>query len=200
MPARRLPSLRFELLEDRLTPAGDLDPTFGVGGQAVLPFGTGGGGPTASGVVTLPTGEVIVAGTVVVPAVNQSEFAIARLTWSGAPDPTFGTGGQVIVDVAAGGGSAYAVAVQPDGKVIAVGQAVATAAQPTSDIRFAVVRLNSDGSLDSTFGAGGKVLVLFDQGASSASAVAVQSDGKIVGVGTWSCPASHRTCRTPTSL
>ena len=58
MPARRLPSLRFELLEDRLTPAGDLDPTFGVGGQAVLPFGTGGGGPTASGVVTLPTGEV----------------------------------------------------------------------------------------------------------------------------------------------
>ncbi len=183
MPAR-CPRFRLEPLEDRLTPAaGDLDPTFGVGGRAVVPFDTAGSGPSAPGVAALPNGEVVVAGSIYVPAVNHYEFAVARLTWSGAPDPTFGTGGQVVIDVAEGTSWASAVAVQSDGKVIAVGQAFATAEQPTSDVQFAIVRLNADGRLDPTFGIGGKALVPFDLGPSGASAVTVQPDGKVVVAG-----------------
>jgi uncharacterized delta-60 repeat protein len=66
-------------------------------------------------------------------------------------DPSFGTGGLVTSDVGAMS-QANAVAVQTDGKIVAAGSTT-TANQPA----FALARYNPDGSLDATFGTGGKV-------------------------------------------
>jgi uncharacterized delta-60 repeat protein len=94
-------------------------------------------------------------------------------------DPTFGSGGLVLSDMA---GGASALALQPDGKIVLAGSAT-----DTSGFQLLVVtRFNSDGSPDSTFGSGGRVAVQFGDGSfplSGANAVALGPDGKIVVAG-----------------
>jgi len=67
-------------------------------------------------------------------------------------DPTFGTGGKVTTDFGGGTDQAFAVALQPDGKIVAAGQA-------NND--FALARYNPDGSLDNSFGTAGMVTTDF---------------------------------------
>jgi uncharacterized delta-60 repeat protein len=95
----------------------------------------------------------------------------AREVPAGLLDPTFGTGGKVIE-----AGQRYeAVAVQTDGKVVAVGK-------DGSD--FVVVRYNANGTLDSSFGTGGVKTIDFNGSDDQPFDVAVQADGKILVVGT----------------
>jgi uncharacterized delta-60 repeat protein len=103
---------------------------------------------------------------------------------AGELDPTFGGDGKVVTDFFRADRSrvdrAFDVAVQADGKIVAVG----VSSRGNFAIDFAIVRYNLDGSLDSTFG-GGDGQVLTDLGGDdSASAVAIQADGKIVVAGT----------------
>lgn len=98
---------------------------------------------------------------------------------SGTLDPTFGSGGTVATDFARKVDLAQGVAVQGDGKIVAVGWATVGGAY-----RFGVARYNADGSLDGTFGSGGKVTTAFGGVEDTASAVAIQGDGKIVVAGT----------------
>jgi uncharacterized delta-60 repeat protein len=92
----------------------------------------------------------------------------------GLGDPTFG-GGTAVVTVDLGGFDLLdGIAVQPDGKILLAGSTDATG---TEDM--AVVRLNADGSLDNSFGQGGKVFI--DLGGDDyAHAMALQPDGKII--------------------
>jgi uncharacterized delta-60 repeat protein len=88
-------------------------------------------------------------------------------------DPTFGTGGTVLINFPGStNDTGNAVIVQPDGKTVVVG---------SSNGSSALARYNTDGSLDSSFGSGGRVLADAD---GSAQAVALQADGKIVVAGT----------------
>jgi uncharacterized delta-60 repeat protein len=99
----------------------------------------------------------------------------------GRLDPTFGNGGKVTTDFANSFDNANAVAIQSDGKIVVVGLMSGSAAIGGSD--FAVARYNPDGSLDATFGTGGKVTTDFSNTGDAAYAVAIQSDGKIVVAG-----------------
>src|SRR5207248_1833694 len=71
----------------------------------------------------------------------------------------------------------YAVALQPDGKIVAAGSTHVTA---TLTIKFALARYASNGSLDPSFGNGGKVTTLIGGNNCDGSAVAIQADGKII--------------------
>lgn len=94
-------------------------------------------------------------------------------------DPSFATGGKLLSTVGTQS-SLYSVVIQPDGKIIAVGQATNAAAQTV----FAVVRYLPDGKFDTSFGSGNNGIVLEPmQSAAMATDVALQSDGKIVVVG-----------------
>src|SRR5262249_19737343 len=73
----------------------------------------------------------------------------------------------------------YAVATQSDGKIIVAGYSVN---EQTFAGGFALVRYNADGSLDKTFGTGGKGITDLGR-ADRASGVGLQSDGKIVAAG-----------------
>ena len=70
-------------------------------------------------------------------------------------DPTFGTGGKVLTDLSHSTDWANAVAIQPDGKIVVVGTTYKQ--NDYSDEDFAVARYNADGTLDTSFGQGGKV-------------------------------------------
>lgn len=117
-------------------------------------------------------------------------FATPSHAFDAVPDPSFGNDGQAFVDFGVNtlSDDVIDVAVQPDGKIIAVG-VVGTFETQTN---FAIARFNSDGSLDTSFSGDGK-LVLSSNSWDWVSSVALQSDGKIV-------VAGHTTTPVPCDL
>ena len=152
---------------------GDLDSTFGSGGKVITDFSGRSNGVNAMALQS--DGKIVVAGDAL-SAQGPPDFAAARYNVDGSLDTSFGSGGRVTTDFAGRSDTGSAIAVQPDGKILVAGGADLVATQ----FDFALVRYNANGSLDSTFGNGGKVTTDFNGGLDAASAIAVQTDGKIV--------------------
>jgi uncharacterized delta-60 repeat protein len=106
------------------------------------------------------------------------DFVLARFNADGSLDTSFGSGGKVTTDIAGGflQERARAVAIQPDGKIVVAGES----SLASSDLAVALVRYNSDGSLDATFGSGG---IAFDGMPGRAWDVEILADGRIVVAG-----------------
>ena len=122
-------------------------------------------------------GKILLAGSDVVD--STYDFVAVRYNTNGSPDTTFGTNGTVVTPIA-GDDFARATAIQPDGKILVCGS---TRTIPSSGDDLALVRYNSDGSLDPTFDFDGKVVSSI-VGYDSCSSVGLQGDGKIVASGT----------------
>jgi uncharacterized delta-60 repeat protein len=170
-------SFHFEFGASGYDAAGNLDPGFGTGGIATTPLG--GSMDKAFDAALLPDGGFVAVGRTDAAGPTNTDFGVARYTADGQPSPAFPAGGFVRTDVAGRGDAANAVAVQPDGKIVAAGVAQTS----PIDFDFALVRYNPDGTLDHSFGANG--IVTTDLGTLNdvANAVAIQPDGKIVAVG-----------------
>jgi len=132
---------------------GGLDTSFGNGGKVATAFNNGGRSDEAQAVVVQPDGKILVAGTSD-QGVSGYDFALARYNADGSLDASFGNGGRVITAFGNGADKAYALLLQPDGKIVLAGDS----AQGANGTDFALARYNADGSLDSGFGSGGKVL------------------------------------------
>jgi uncharacterized delta-60 repeat protein len=153
----------------RYNPDGSLDATFGGGGTVRSDFG--GAVDAASDVVVQADGKLVAAG------LSGGNFAVARYNANGSLDPSFGIGGLVTTDFGAND-QANALVLQADGKLVAAGYTL----PPSFAGDFALARYNPDGTLDTTFGTGGKVTTdfgSFDQGFDAAAT----ADGKIVVAG-----------------
>jgi uncharacterized delta-60 repeat protein len=109
---------------------------------------------------------------------TDDDFALARYTVDGRPMTTFGNGGVVWTDFGSGDDRAQAVLAQPDGKFVLAGSA-----SNGSNDDIALARYNTDGSLDSSFGTGGKVTTDIGGGDDAAYALVRQADGKLVVAG-----------------
>jgi uncharacterized delta-60 repeat protein len=164
----------------RFTSSGKLDTTFGTGGQVNLQYGT----PTQ--VAIQSNGKIVVtsglSGKLVFFFPNAQAGSITRYNSNGSVDTTFGAAG-----TAASVASASALVLQSDGKIVVGGAITSKLNAPgtANDIGFGIVRYNSNGSLDKTFGMGGVAITDFGSTATctGAYAVAVQSNGDIVAGG-----------------
>lgn len=126
-------------------------------------------------------GRILVAACVTLLLCVSMGSAIRAFAAPGDLDPTFGTGGLVANSFGSSYSyGAWAIALQPDGKIVAVGDV--DLGSTGGD--FAVMRLNPDGTLDSTFDGDGKVTTDFLGYQEAGRAVAIQNDGKIVVGGT----------------
>src|SRR4030095_6308656 len=150
------------------TQSGTLDPSFGSGGTVLNDFG--------GRIALKPDGKIVAAGGGANPT-DGFDFAVFRFNANGTPDTTFGSGGRTTTDLGGRFEGATSVALQPDGKIMAGGYAVVPVNQFAN---FALVRYNSDGSLDLSFGTGGKVITNFGNISAQAYSLALQPDGKIV--------------------
>jgi uncharacterized delta-60 repeat protein len=153
---------------------GTLDPGFGAGGKVITDF-FGGVSEGAAGVVVQDDGRIIAGGT----AFNRDHFVVAlcRYEDDGSLDTTYGDGGKVAVELF-GDEQAYAIALQPDGKVVAIGNVFSNGLQGTFVARYLV-----NGTLDATFGSGGKVLEGLDGKVRVPTSLALGPGGKIVMTG-----------------
>lgn len=151
---------------------GDLDPTFGDGGWAFTEISDYGGTKAAT---IQPDGRIVVVAT------SGTSMAAWRLLADGGPDPTFGGDGTARVTFARPS-AALAVAIQTDDKILLAGYAGA---------RIAVVRLLSNGDLDSSFGDGDGTVTIQVDGRGGAEDLEVLPDGKIL-VGATVLTGRHR--------
>jgi uncharacterized delta-60 repeat protein len=154
--------------------AGDLDSSFGTGGKIATDFGAL--GSAANAIAVQGDGKLVIAGTIVLPTGN--DFGVARLNTDGSLDKSF-AGGGVVTDFFGGDDRGFAVAIQPDGKIVAAG--TATTAKGGYD--FGVARYNTDGTLDTSFGAGGKVTTDFNGKDDEIFAIVIMPDGRIAAGG-----------------
>jgi uncharacterized delta-60 repeat protein len=158
-----------DFLAVRFNADGSLDAGFGTGGVVVTSTTSA---EVAEAVVIQPDGKIVVAGT------SSSDFAVLRYNTDGTPDASFGTNGSVVTPVLSGTDSGRDLVLQPDGKIVVAG----TSNNGTND-DFALVRYNTDGSLDTSFDTDGKVTAAIGTGTDQAWAVSLQPDGALVVAG-----------------
>ena len=130
---------------------GSLDTGFGSSGKVTTDFG---GSEIAHAVAIDANDNILLAGNVV------GGFGVVRYTTDGNLDTCFGSGGLAIADLGPGD-EANAMAIQTNGKIVVVGHTGSL-----GNVNIAMARYNNDGSLDATFGAGGKVVSDFEAASS----------------------------------
>jgi len=174
---------------------GNIDTSFGTGGKITLDFDTS--FDSAQGIIFDPTGNLLVVGTAGVagnPA--DTDFAIARFTSNGLLDATFGDNGKVQTDLFDGTGlaqnakdAAYSITTDSSGNILVAGSSNVAGGPFKEDIT--VIRYDSEGNLDTTFGptgAGGKVTVNINSdslggGNDAAWSITTDSQGRILVAG-----------------
>ncbi len=139
--------------------AGQLDPSFGTNGIFSTTFSNS--APFATSVALQSDGKIIVGGEAGNPGI------VVRLNTNGTLDTSFGTGGVVSIQYADVENFTVGVAVQSDGKILAVGTGLPQGGH--------LVRLNTDGSTDTTFGDNGSVFLEL-----TPSFLALQPNGMIL--------------------
>jgi len=153
---------------------GSLDTSFG-GGDGIVETPSGAAAGIGNSVTLQANGQILLAGAIYD---SRSHFAVLRYDADGTLDSTFGGTGLVTTTVGSTNDSGQSVTVQDDGKVLVAGYS-----STGSGNDFALVRYNTNGSLDNTFGTGGVVTTPIGPGQDLAYSVSVAGDGTIVVAG-----------------
>ncbi len=162
--------------------SGELDSTFG--GDGIVTTAIGSGYDVAHSVATQTDGKIVAAGVSVIG--TEYAFSLARYKTDGALDSSFGTDGKVTTLLGSSVDGAQSVAIQTDGKIVVAGTSFFQYGyypNYTYDVDFALIRYESNGTLDSSFGTNGILITDFDSTWDKANAVLIQPDGKIVEAG-----------------
>lgn len=161
----------------RFNADGSIDETFGSDGVVRTDFGSNlVGGDVISALALQPDGRIVAAGFVRYQTGN-SDVAFARYLPDGGPDPSFSDDGVLVIErpgqpLAVVEDAIATVAIQPDGRIVAAGRL---------GWKLAALRLNSDGTLDASFGEGGEAILV--NRSLTGRGLALQGDGRLVIVG-----------------
>ena len=161
----------WDLALVRYLPNGFLDNTFGINGRVTRSIGNG--DDLGFAMALQPDGKILVGGHSVLQGTVQ--MTIVRFNTNGIIDSGFGQGGQVILNFGTSTAIVHSLIVQPDLKILVGGYA-----GNTSSKDFALIRLFSNGTLDTAFGSGGGTLTSISIGDDLAYGMALHPDGRIV--------------------
>ena len=161
---------------------GRVDPTFARFPTVDAPIGV------LAGLALQPDGKVVAIG---VNGGSSTDFLVARYLPDGRLDPSFGGSGSVQTDVDFGQiDQASALAIQSDGKILVAGTSRSPFSTISTPTQIAIARYNPDGSLDQSFGSGGKATASVT-GSTQVFAVRVAPDGSITVAGAHEPGFSH---------
>jgi uncharacterized delta-60 repeat protein len=167
--------LSSELALVRYHANGSLDTSFDGDGKVTTNFRSL--KINANAVTLQPDGKILAVGMGIRITDGMSEqFTIYRYNADGTPDASFDGDGKAILNLSSNENSAFAVAVQPDGKIVIAGKYYQDAA---------IVRLNANGTSDASFGSNGIKIETADVagGEPSITAITILPDGKILAAG-----------------
>ncbi|HLQ44680.1 MAG TPA: delta-60 repeat domain-containing protein, partial [Planctomycetaceae bacterium] len=164
----------FDFALARYNADGSLDTSFGTGGKVTTAIGTS--TDEAYAVALQSDGKIVVGGRATIG--SNFDFALARYNTDGTLDTSFGTSGKVTTAISSSHDEIYALAIQPDGAIVAAGRA-----KTNSYYDFALARYTASGVLDTSFDTDGKLTTAIGTRSDEAYGVALQADGKIVAAG-----------------
>jgi uncharacterized delta-60 repeat protein len=159
----------------RYLSTGALDTTFGSGGKVQTSFGSG--SDVGRDLVILPGNKIFVVGETASGSSGKSDIALARYNSDGQLDLSFDQDGKKTINVSAstsGSDGALKVRLDSKGKIVILGYADSA----STGVDSALVRLNSDGNLDASFGTAGVLLTSIGSGASGDNAFAIDISSK----------------------
>ncbi|SEI76937.1 delta-60 repeat domain-containing protein [Azotobacter beijerinckii] len=161
----------------RLNADGSLDTSFGSDGKATFDLGRD---DYVYSMAMQPDGKILVTGR----SDNGSDdnFGVIRLNVDGTLDTNFGSDGKAIFELGYSDDQGHSVTVLPDGKILMAGSSYDYSENSTY-FDFSVIRLNADGSLDTSFGGGGEAIADIDGNSDFGNSLLVQPDGKILVAG-----------------
>ncbi len=175
------------VLQTKAQTAGTLDTTYGTAGKVVTnPLGD------IKDLALQPDGKIIAGGTAsFIP--TRNDFVVARYNSNGTMDASFGNAGIATLNFDTFGATnnrysndnISAIALQPDGKILAAGYTAGYTSEDYTGTFFAIARFNADGSLDTNFGTNGKIKMGFGSGftPTGIASLALQPDGKFIAAG-----------------
>jgi uncharacterized delta-60 repeat protein len=162
---------------------GTLDTSFGRGGIVITPFA--GFDSAVQSLLIQPDNKIIAGGSIT--KSGSTQFSLARYNIDGSLDETFGNLGQAITN--------YpelmvmsSIALQSGGKIIVAGNLYNSS---ISISRFVLVRYDSNGILDTSFGIDGRVITNISDKLDRIASVIIQNDGKIIASGATSDDATY---------
>lgn len=163
----------------------NLDTNFGSGGKVFTDFNNH--SEVGNAMVLQPDGKIILAGTGIVTVANGYDFCVARYNTDGTLDESFGTNGKANFEITNYNNSlkrdyATGLVLQSDGKIIISGYCP-DGNFSSADNEFAVIRLNSNGTLDTNYATNGILRFGFGSAHAEAHALAIQPDNKIIVAG-----------------
>ncbi|MCX7211177.1 MAG: DUF4347 domain-containing protein, partial [Burkholderiales bacterium] len=158
----------------RLNVDGSLDTSFNVDGKLLVPVGSG--ADIGRSLSLQPDGKILMAGY----SSNgtNNDFSLIRLNVDGSLDTSFDGDGKLIVPVGSGHDYGYSLRLLPDGKILVAGHSINGGNED-----FSLIRLNADGSLDTSFDSDGKLIVRVGTGNDSGYSLNLQPDGRILVAG-----------------
>ncbi len=162
----------------RYNSIGSIDTTFGNNGIVETTFYST---TNITSIKILNDGKILTGGSTLSNNNTNFNYTLARYTKNGILDTTFGTGGKVTTDFATKNDESYSMQIQSDGKIVLAGYANNGSGNGGNE--FGIARYNNNGTLDETFGTGGKVYTNFFNLNDSAYSIAIQSNGKIIACG-----------------
>lgn len=160
---------------ERYLADGSLDPSFDGDGKTLVPVSPGGGDDGISALAQQPGGQLVAAGPC--DYGGYPRFCLERYNPNGSLDTSFDVDGTVNTTIGSATASTYAraIALQPDGRIIAAGYC-----DSAGNYDFCAARYNADGSLDTTFATAGKFVLAIGPGEDRIKSASVQGDGRIV--------------------
>ncbi|MFC0665596.1 M10 family metallopeptidase C-terminal domain-containing protein [Azotobacter chroococcum] len=161
----------------RLNTDGSLDTSFGSDGKATFDLGRD---DYVYSMAMQPDGKILVTGR----SDNGSDdnFGVIRLNVDGTLDTNFGSDGKAIFELGYSDDQGHSVTVLPDGKILMAGSSYDYSENSTY-FDFSVIRLNADGTLDTSFGSDGEAIADIDGNSDFGNSLLVQPDGKILVAG-----------------
>ena len=165
----------YKMAAARINADGSLDNSFGTNGKVF--FNIGNSNDFAEGIDVQSDGKIIIGGHTYIEYPLIYDLAAVRLNSDGSFDTTYGDNGVATTQVLPYGSNyTRQMLMQSDDKAILVG----FTAFGTLEYDIAMVRFNTDGSLDTTFGDGGKVSTDISEREDYANAITLQADNKIL--------------------
>lgn len=157
----------------RITANGVPDGSFGVNGlvrQSFSPFFD-----FANDIKELPDSSLIAGGVISMPNMMNGQFALLKYKRNGTLDSTFGMNGTSVTTISSISEAISVIALQPDGKILAGGSTIISNVQ-----HVALMRFNINGTLDNTFGSGGKITAPLGSNAVPTAKIIMLPNGKIL--------------------
>lgn len=173
-----------EVALSRYNSDGSPDLDFGVQGKIIIPIGSNNDNEH-NVIKVLDDGKILILANNTVRVsefVTTTEYALIKYHANGTPDTGFGNNGIVSISYEGHLNWARSMAVQPDNKIVLVGHSEQISANDYGN--FVAVRLNADGTKDSSFGNNGRIDYNVGAGSSdsedASQSLVLQPDGKIV--------------------